>query len=243
MDVALAAGLLIGLAILVLFVGLARTIESPPVDRLAVRTFVLPYDPVVVREAILRIFALTPDYEDCWTLSQGRYHGPDIWRRADRALARHPDDPVALERRAQIAIALELPGQADSLAALAGQPRTELFRRIARATLAGTEMADLGNPFAASDASRAARAPRTAQARAGRFADPHQRPAADRYPGRVLRQDVGRDEPGNRALQHRHDAVARAVARVPHPAVEEPRAALVHRGAGRVFLGGGRHPR
>ena len=29
-------------------------IASPPVDRLAVRTFVLPYDPVVVREAILR---------------------------------------------------------------------------------------------------------------------------------------------------------------------------------------------
>jgi len=29
-------------------------IASPPVDRLAIRTFVLPYDPVVVREAILR---------------------------------------------------------------------------------------------------------------------------------------------------------------------------------------------
>src|SRR3546814_7100533 len=27
---------------------------TPPVDRLAVRTFVLPYDPVIVREAILR---------------------------------------------------------------------------------------------------------------------------------------------------------------------------------------------
>ena len=29
-------------------------IATPPVDRLAVRTFVLPYDPVVIREAILR---------------------------------------------------------------------------------------------------------------------------------------------------------------------------------------------
>ncbi len=29
-------------------------IATPPVDRLAVRTFVLPYDPVVMREAILR---------------------------------------------------------------------------------------------------------------------------------------------------------------------------------------------
>ena len=29
-------------------------IATPPVDRLAVRTFVLPYDPVIVREALLR---------------------------------------------------------------------------------------------------------------------------------------------------------------------------------------------
>ena len=29
-------------------------IATPPVDRLAVRTFVMPYDPVVIREAILR---------------------------------------------------------------------------------------------------------------------------------------------------------------------------------------------
>src|SRR5262249_40703007 len=29
-------------------------IASPPIDRLAVRTFVMPYDPVVLREAILR---------------------------------------------------------------------------------------------------------------------------------------------------------------------------------------------
>src|SRR3546814_4210674 len=29
-------------------------IATPPVDRLAVRTFVLPYDPVVIREAIMR---------------------------------------------------------------------------------------------------------------------------------------------------------------------------------------------
>lgn len=71
---------------------------------------------VMIREAILRIFALTPDYEDCWALFQRLYHSPDIWRRADQALARHPDDPVALERRARIAIALELPEQADSLA-------------------------------------------------------------------------------------------------------------------------------
>src|SRR6202035_2501096 len=29
-------------------------IATPPIDRLAVRTFVMPFDPVVIREAILR---------------------------------------------------------------------------------------------------------------------------------------------------------------------------------------------
>src|SRR3546814_5725048 len=29
-------------------------IATPPVDRLAVRTFILPYDPVIVREALMR---------------------------------------------------------------------------------------------------------------------------------------------------------------------------------------------
>ena len=46
-------------------------ITTPPVDRLAVRTFVLPYDPVVIREAILReqfrggqTFYICPRLED-----------------------------------------------------------------------------------------------------------------------------------------------------------------------------------
>ena len=46
-------------------------ITTPPVDRLAVRTFVLPYDPVIVREAIMRehfrggqIFYVCPRIED-----------------------------------------------------------------------------------------------------------------------------------------------------------------------------------
>jgi hypothetical protein len=73
---------------------------------------------VIVREAILRIFQLTPDYEDCWALFQQIYHNEGIWRRADQALARHPDDLVGLERRAQIAIALQEPQRADSLAGL-----------------------------------------------------------------------------------------------------------------------------
>src|SRR5207244_751624 len=40
-----------------------------------------------------------------------------IWRRADRALALHPDDPAAVERCALIAVALGEPERADSLAA------------------------------------------------------------------------------------------------------------------------------
>ena len=46
-------------------------ISTPPVDRLSVRTFVLPYDPVILREAILRerfrggqIFCVCPRIED-----------------------------------------------------------------------------------------------------------------------------------------------------------------------------------
>jgi transcription-repair coupling factor (superfamily II helicase) len=52
-------------------------IATPPVDRLAVRTFVLPYDPVVVREAILRerdrggqIFYVCPRIQDLAELEE-----------------------------------------------------------------------------------------------------------------------------------------------------------------------------
>ena len=69
----------------------------------------------IVRRAILRIFAIDPDYADCWTLFEGLYHNDDIWRRADRALARHPESLVALEHRAQIAIALDEPDRVDAL--------------------------------------------------------------------------------------------------------------------------------
>jgi len=72
---------------------------------------------VLAREAILRILALTPDYQDVWERFETVYHNPSIWRRADRALARHPDDVVAMERRAELAIALEEPVRADSLIA------------------------------------------------------------------------------------------------------------------------------
>ena len=72
---------------------------------------------VLAREAILKILALTPDYLDVWERFETLYRNPKIWRRADRALAQHSDDVVALERRAELAIALEEPLRADSLLA------------------------------------------------------------------------------------------------------------------------------
>ena len=52
-------------------------IATPPVDRLAVRTFVLPYDPVILREAILRehyrggqLFYVCPRIEDLDRVSE-----------------------------------------------------------------------------------------------------------------------------------------------------------------------------
>ncbi len=60
-------------------------IATPPVDRLAVRTFVLPYDPVIVREAIMRehfrggqIFYVCPRIED---LDTRRRSGCAAWCR------------------------------------------------------------------------------------------------------------------------------------------------------------------
>src|SRR5579884_1481898 len=53
-------------------------IATPPIDRLAVRTFVMPYDPVVVREAILRerdrggqLFYVAPRISDLDEVRQG----------------------------------------------------------------------------------------------------------------------------------------------------------------------------
>ncbi len=52
-------------------------IATPPVDRLAVRTFVLPYDPVIIREAIMRehyrggqVFYVCPRLEDIERLTE-----------------------------------------------------------------------------------------------------------------------------------------------------------------------------
>ena len=72
---------------------------------------------VMVREAALRILAIDPHYRDTWHRFQQLYRNPEIWARAESALAHHPDDVAALERRAEIAIALEQPDRADALLA------------------------------------------------------------------------------------------------------------------------------
>jgi GWxTD domain-containing protein len=92
---------------------------------------------VLIREAIIRIFALDPDYRDCWERFAQLYHDGGIWRRAERALATHPDDPRSLEHRAEIALALEEPGRADSLAAeVLARRRPDLPAYLARAQAA-----------------------------------------------------------------------------------------------------------
>lgn len=88
---------------------------------------------VIAREALLRLFALTPDYADAWERFQDVYRNPDVWRRAERALAVHGDDLTALERRAELCIALEDGRRADSLLALVmarrpGTARSYLLR-------------------------------------------------------------------------------------------------------------------
>src|SRR5439155_1073486 len=60
----------------------------------------------IARRALLRLLELRPGDRLAWARFLELYHDDAIWRRVDRALALHPDDLAALERRALIAIAL-----------------------------------------------------------------------------------------------------------------------------------------
>ena len=71
----------------------------------------------IAREALVRLLELRPGDRDVWGRFLELYHDDAIWRRADRALALHPDDPAAVERCALIAVALGEPERADSQAA------------------------------------------------------------------------------------------------------------------------------
>src|SRR5574341_1165390 len=53
----------------------------------------------IAREALLRLFTLAPDYRDSWDRFTRLFGNAAIWRGAERALAHHPEDPVALLRR------------------------------------------------------------------------------------------------------------------------------------------------
>ncbi|OLC43893.1 MAG: hypothetical protein AUH75_02110 [Gemmatimonadetes bacterium 13_1_40CM_4_65_7] len=73
----------------------------------------------IAREALLGLFAATPDYNDAWARFRDVYHDVKIWRRAERALAKHGEQPAALEHRAELLIALGDGRRADSLLAVA----------------------------------------------------------------------------------------------------------------------------
>ena len=76
-------------------------IATPPVDRLAIRTFVLPYDPVVIREAILREqFRGGQTFYVCPRIS-------DISRVHDRLKALVPEIKIAVAHGRMTADALE----------------------------------------------------------------------------------------------------------------------------------------
>jgi hypothetical protein len=98
---------------------------------------------VTAREALLRLFAVTPDYADAWKRFRDVYQNPDIWRRAERAFAVHGDDVVALERRAELLIALNDGVRADSLLAIVMSRRpptaATCLLRAEAAFLAGRE--------------------------------------------------------------------------------------------------------
>lgn len=69
----------------------------------------------IAREALLGLFAVTPDYKDAWERFSDVFRDADIWRRAERALTRHGEQPVALEHRAELLIALGDGRSADSV--------------------------------------------------------------------------------------------------------------------------------
>ena len=73
---------------------------------------------LLARDALLGLFAIAPNYLDSWERFRDIYRSPDIWRRAERALARHGEQPIALEHRAELLIALQEGARADSLLAI-----------------------------------------------------------------------------------------------------------------------------
>ena len=96
---------------------------------------------VMAREALLRIFALDPDYRDSWARFRQLFRNERIMRRADAALALHPDHPKALQQRAELAIELGDVALADSLAQRLTNPIMRNVLRADAAFLSGRDSA------------------------------------------------------------------------------------------------------
>ncbi len=81
----------------------------------------------LARDALIKLFAVAPDYRDTWERFKQVHQSPAIWRKADAALSHFPDDPAALAHRAELALRLDQAGRADSLAtrALDRRPHDE----------------------------------------------------------------------------------------------------------------------
>jgi hypothetical protein len=86
----------------------------------------------LARGALLRLFAVTPDYRDAWHRFEQVFQDPAIWRKAEAALSHFPDDVDALAHRAELALRLQRPLLADSFAArvLARRPDDEAMRLL-----------------------------------------------------------------------------------------------------------------
>jgi len=62
----------------------------------------------VARDGLLAMFAITPNYLDSWERFRDIYRSPDIWRTSGNARwPGHGEQPIALEHRAELLIALE----------------------------------------------------------------------------------------------------------------------------------------
>jgi hypothetical protein len=124
-------------------------------------------------------------------------------------------------------------GLEDSLSGLATHPRTELFRRISHAPLAGTEMADLGNPFAGAGASRAGRTPRAAQLQEAALANTAGAIlAVARHDARTAEQRIGENAAVAEQLLRVPDVSANQLGfRILRDLVVEPLGVLVKLGA------------
>lgn len=68
----------------------------------------------IARRALLKLLAVAPDYRDAWDRFERVFQSPGIWRKADAALSKHPNNFAALEHRAELALRLEHPALADS---------------------------------------------------------------------------------------------------------------------------------